>query len=333
MKFATVSAMRRATNCDRLLVAISVTTLILVGAPSSRAQTTSAQDFQAGRILLQNTSTTSVGAPSYAGNPVLGPVLEYFDNWFVRVDRAQAEQPHWITPLITVTPRLEEEIRYDQSFQAMQHGANLTNYGSGKGVELIPWDTIEVILGIPNYESHEFPGKAGVANRGTDDFGDWTALIKYRILTANEENGNYILTAFMGFSAPTGTDHNSTGHGQFTPTIAFGKGWGDFDFQSTVGVTFPSGGLDRLGMPVAWNTAFQYHLYHYFWPEVEANYTWFPDGEHTGKNQLYLTPGLILGRFPLFWRVRAVVGAGFQVAVTKYSGYHNAWVITARLPF
>jgi hypothetical protein len=253
--------------------------------------------------------------------------------WFDMATRTQAEQPRWMTPLVTVTPRLEQELRYDQSFQSMQHGAMLTNYGSGKGIEIIPWETVEVILGIPNYESHEQPGKAGAKTRGSDDFGDWTALIKYRILSANEEHGNYILTAFMGFSAPTGTAGNSTGHAVFTPTIAGGKGWGDFDIQSTASVALPNGGSDRLGEPVAWNTAFQYHLLTYFWPEVETNYTWYPDGEHTGKNQLFITPGLLLGRFPIWQRVKFNVGAGFQVAVTKYNMYHNAWVLTGRMTF
>ena len=261
------------------------------------------------------------------------PVADYFIDWFPRVTEIQSQQPHWITPLVTVTPRLEEELRYDQSFQAMQHGETTTNFGSGKGLELIPWYNTEVILGIPNYEAHEYPGAAGVKNRGTDDFADWTALVKYRILSANEENGNYILTAFMGFSAPTGTSGNTARHFEFTPTIAFGKGWGDFDFQSTVGVTFPNGGSKRIGTPVAWNTAFQYRLFKYFWPEVETNYTWFSSGEHEGKSQLFLTPGLIIGRLPIWERVGVTFGAGFQVAVTKYNMYHNAWVLTARIPF
>ena len=34
-------------------------------------------------------------------------------------------------------------------------------------------------------------------------------MAKYRLLSANEENGNYFVTAFMGFSAPTGDDGNS----------------------------------------------------------------------------------------------------------------------------
>jgi hypothetical protein len=34
-------------------------------------------------------------------------------NWFSLVSQTQAEQPHWITPLATTTPRLEQEFRYD----------------------------------------------------------------------------------------------------------------------------------------------------------------------------------------------------------------------------
>lgn len=44
------------------------------------------------------------GAPSASGGG-------YFADWFARVDKTQAEQPHWITPVATTTPRLEEEYR------------------------------------------------------------------------------------------------------------------------------------------------------------------------------------------------------------------------------
>ncbi|WP_304827717.1 hypothetical protein [Candidatus Binatus sp.] len=270
---------------------------------------------------------------SVGGGFLLDSIQAYFENWFVRSDQAKAEQPHWITPLVTVTPRLEQELRYDQIFQARQHGETLINFGGSKGLELIPTQNTEIILGIPPYLSHQLPGKAGASNRGTDDFGDWTALVKYRLLSANEENGNYIVSVFMGFLAPTGAEHNSQGHAIFTPTIAFGKGWGNFDFQSTVSASFPNGGLDRLGMPVAYNTAFQYHMLKYLWPECEVNYTWFPDGDHAGKNEVFLTPGIVAGRIPLYDRLVLVAGAGFQVAVSKFERYHNAWVITARIPF
>src|SRR5262249_30660942 len=64
----------------------------------------------------------------------------------------------------------------------------------------------------------------------------------------------------------------------------------------------------------------------YFWPELEFNYTWFTLGENTGKNQLFITPGLIIGRIPIHGRVGLTFGAGYQVAVTHHPAYNNAVV-------
>jgi hypothetical protein len=141
------------------------------------------------------------------------------------------------------------------------------------------------------------------------------------------------VTAFIGFSAPTGDDGNSKGHGVFTPTIAFGKGLGNFDVQSTAGISLPDGGLQRLGMPVAWNTAFQYRLFKLFWPEFEVNYTWWPNGQREGQSQVFLTPGLVIGRIPIHHRVGLTLGAGYQVAVTNHPAYNHSAVFSARLPF
>jgi len=270
-------------------------------------------------------------APASAQTSFGQDIVDYFVNWFPRVTRIQSEQPHWVTPLTTVTPRLEEELRYDQYWQANKLGAATDNYGGGKGLELIPFQNTEVILGIPAWIAHT--GHIVKKPEATDGWADETFLVKYRILSANEENGNYILTAFMGFSAPTGDDDNSMGHATFTPTIAGGKGFGDFDVQSTCGVTFPNGGEDRLGWPLAWNTAFQYHVLKYFWPEFETNYTWFAQGKRTGQSQLFLTPGILLGRIPIHERVGLTIGAGFQVAVTTHPAYNNAVVLSARIPF
>ncbi|HKH80115.1 MAG TPA: hypothetical protein VKA03_00600 [Methylovirgula sp.] len=71
--------------------------------------------------------------PLFAG-PTDNPIEDYFLHWCDRVHEAQATQPHWMTPLATVTPRLEEEIRYDQSFQQLGNGAEVTNFDSGKGL-------------------------------------------------------------------------------------------------------------------------------------------------------------------------------------------------------
>ncbi len=262
-------------------------------------------------------------------------IVAYFTNWFPRVTQIQSEQPHWITPLVTVTPRLEEEVRYDQLWQANPHGVATDNFGAGKGLELIPFQNTEVILGVPAWIAHNghILHSTPTKEVPTDGWADETFLVKYRLLSANEKNGNYILTAFMGFSAPTGINGNSAGHALFTPTIAGGKGFGDFDVQTTVGVTFSNGGEDRLGWPLAWNTAFQYRICKYFWPEFETNYTWFSKGERTGQSQLFLTPGLLIGRIPIHERVGVTIGAGYQVAVTRHPSYHNAVILSARIPF
>jgi hypothetical protein len=59
-------------------------------------------------------------------------------------------------------------------------------------------------------------------------------------LSANEENGNYVLTGFLAFSAPVGSRAFTTNNFAKTPTVA-GKGWGNFDMQLTFSSTFPTG--------------------------------------------------------------------------------------------
>jgi hypothetical protein len=262
-------------------------------------------------------------------------IQQYFIDWFPRVTRIQSEQPHWVTPLVTVTPRLEEEYRYDQLWQANPHGVATDNFGANKGLELIPFQNTEIILGVPAWIAHNGRIQHSTPKHEvpTDGWADETFLIKYRLLSANEEKGNYIVTAFLGISAPTGDDGNSAGHALFTPTIAAGKGFGNFDVQSTLGVTFPNGGEDRLGWPLAWNTAFQYRVFKYFWPEVETNYTWFAQGRRTGQSQLFLTPGFLIGRIPVHDRVGITIGVGYQVAVTREPAYNHAVVLSARVPF
>jgi hypothetical protein len=311
-------------------VAALLTALLLPFAARAHAQTAASTPPSAVPAAAMN----APAPPAWASSP-LAPVIEYFADWFPRVTRIQSEQPHWVTPLVTVTPRLEEEYRYDQLWQAQQYGNAIDNFGGSKGLELIPFQNTEIILGVPGWIAHN--GKlhhhTKKSKPASDGWADETFLVKYRLLSANEEQGNYILTAFFGFSAPTGDDDNSNGHFIFTPSIAGGKGFGNFDVQSTLGMSFPNGGLDRLGMPMAWNTAFQYHIWRFFWPEFETNYTWWPDGTRAGLNQLFLTPGLLIGRIPIHDRVGLTMGAGFQVAVTHQPQYNHAAVLSMRIPF
>ena len=149
--------------------------------------------------------------------------------------------------------------------------------------------------------------------KGTaEGWGDWPVfLAKYRFLSANEHTGNYIVTGFFQMSDPLGTPGKISNNVLTAqPTLAVGKGWGDFDVQSTVSVQVPVAALSskgntpelnmkNFGDPILWNTAFQYHFMQYFWPELEVNYVYWPNGEHSGLSQVLLTPGIILGRFKI----------------------------------
>lgn len=264
-------------------------------------------------------------------------VATFFDDWMATVEQAQASQPHWMTPLVTVTPRLEQEVRYDQYWETRGNGSTLDIFDSGKGLEFIPTDTNEVLINPPAYQ---YKGHTATPANGWLD--DQFLVIKQRLLSANEENGNYIVTAFLGFTAPSGNSTFTNHAWIVTPTLAAGKGWGDFDIQATVGVAIPFKDQSTLGTSIASNIAFQYHLLKYFWPEFEINDTYWANGkERGGKDQVLLTPGIILGRFELYKRIKFIIGGGRQWAVApKYANtseqtptYNRAWILTARMTF
>ena len=250
----------------------------------------------------------------------------FLDDYFRRVAEQQAEQPHWVTPVATVTPRLEQEIRYDIFWQGHANGTTTENYGGSKGLELIPAKNVEVIIGIPPYLVHNEP-------KVKDGWGDETFLVKYRFLSRNEEKGNYILTAFLGASIPTGTYKNGALHAVITPTLAFGKGWGNFDIVTTAGIQLPTADSQKLGQPVIWNLTGQYRVLRKIWPELEMNSTFYHDGPNGGKQQIFLTPGIVFGKFPIWRRLGATVGTGVQIAATHFHTYNHGWILTTRFPF
>lgn len=264
-----------------------------------------------------------------------GAVGDYFDNWFARVKEAQDSQPHWMTPLATVTPRLEEEFRYDQYWERAGNGASIDMFDSGKGLELIPTTTNEVLINLPTYEDRYYKKPA-------QGWGDWPFLtVKQRLLSSPEDQGNYIVSAFLGVQAPSGNVAYTNHSWLITPTIAGGMGWGDFDIQATTGVSIPLRETSVIGYAIASNVAFQYHWAQYFWPEFEVNNTYWSGGQRDGKDQMFLTPGLILGRFEVAEHARLIIGAGYQFAVSPVKTtepvltptYDHSWLLSARVAF
>ncbi len=267
--------------------------------------------------------------------PAYAEETSFFSNWLANVSSTQEEQPHWMTPLVTVTPRLEQEYRFDYSHSDVpkpKAGTTLDSYGGGKGLEFIPSENTEIIVGVPAYQVKDVPNKPSVSG-----VADENLLLKYRLLSANEEHGNYIVTAFLGTSLQTGGNAFTTNHTLLTPTIAGGKGWGDrqsgFDIQSTLGMAVPSGGVGTLGRPLTWNTALQGHVGK-FWPEIETSYTHWYDGALAGKSQMMITYGATIGRFEIKDRIKAIVGVGYQIVQgTQVVNLNHATLATMRITF
>jgi hypothetical protein len=306
---------------------------VQLGAP---AQPQTQLEAQAQPQALPSAAVGS-GASAAAEPNSSGPIEDYFADWFDRVEAAQASQPHWMTPLVTVTPRLEQEVRYDQYWESRGNGSTLDIFDSGKGLELIPTDTNEVLINPPAYQ---FKGNTATSANGWLD--DQFLVVKQRLLSANEDNGNYIVTAFLGITAASGNSAFTNHTWVVTPTIAAGKGWGDFDIQATTGVAFPFKNQSTFGTSIATNVTFQYHFMQYFWPEFEFNNTYWANGqERGGKDQVFLTPGIILGRFEIYKRIKMSIGGGYQVAVSpkwvdtteQTPQYKHAWLLSARVTF
>lgn len=251
---------------------------------------------------------------------------DFLRDWFLMANSTQSEQPHWITPVVTITPRLEQEFRFDMFRQSQPDNTIQDNFGGSKGLEIIPERHIELLVNLPPYVTH---------NGGSvpDGYGDVSFLAKLRMASANEDNGNYIVTFFFGGSVPTGSYTNGTRAGTLSPTFAAGKGWGNFDVETNFGAVLPTSRTSIVGRQIIWSSTLQYRLWRRIWPEVETNATFYSDGTYDGKTQNFVTPGFVLGKF-LFWhRVGLTVGTGVQIATTRFFTYNHRWILSVRFPF
>lgn len=168
----------------------------------------------------------------------------FVSSWLDMVARNQAEQPHWQTPLVTTTPQLEQELRLDFYSHELESGEHLSDYGAGKGIEFIPADNLEMFIGVPPYETKS--SNAGAAP--SSGWGDWTAFVlKYRFASANENQGNFVVSGLLQLTAPSGAAGFSNRFYVVQPSFAFGKGWGNLNFQATLGAQFPA------GVPMRWS--------------------------------------------------------------------------------
>ncbi len=275
----------------------------------------------------QSLQTSAAPTSTAATSPSPG---NFFERWQARVTRIQSQQPRWMVPAVSAYPMLIQVMRADFTRQISPTGARTWNLDASRGLNLIPFNRTEFDILLPPYLEH--------SDKTLDGFGDMSFQGKYRILSANEKHGNYLLSAQLVGVIPTGSHKNGATDASINPTVNGGKGWGRFDVIANLGATLPTGNAATIGRTLTTGTVAQYHVGKYLWPELEINSTRFYGSARDGKIQTFLTPGLVVGKFafnPHNPRARSgfVGGFGFQTAATTYHTYNHSLVFTGRYIF
>lgn len=254
----------------------------------------------------------------------------FFQKWEARTTQTQSKQPSWAVPLFAPYPMLIQVFRFDAMRQITPARTSTWNYEAGRGLNLIPGFNSEFDIYNPPYLQHN--------SKAADGFGDVAFLYKYRIVSGNRQHGDYALSMQLVASIPTGDHSNGSTHASLSPTLLAGKGFGRFDVVSSLGGTLPTGDTVKLGRSIAWNTTVQYHMGKYLWPEMETNTTYFVGGKNDGKSQNFITPGLTTSQFKFHpdderSRTGLAVGAGMQIASSRFHAYNHQLILTARFLF
>jgi len=246
--------------------------------------------------------------------------------WTRIAEKARASQPHFVAPIVTTHVMLVQQFRYDMSWQRDPTGGTITaNYGDSRGIEIIPSTRLEVGIFPPSYIVHQ----SGVR----DGFSDFSYQVKFRAFSGTEGKGDYFVGFFFGGSIPTGNVPNGLGHAVLAPTFAAAKGLGPWDIQSTIGATLPTSGTNVVGRALVFNTEVDYRIKGKIWPMFEQNSIFWVDGPLSGKREVFLTPGLVVGAFPLTGRLNVGFGIGIQIAVSSFHQYDHRWIFSIRFPF
>jgi hypothetical protein len=258
------------------------------------------------------------------------PAQSFWGNWEQRASATQAKQPAWPPPLVTTYVGLIQVYRADFIRQTASNLSTTWNLDGGKGLNLVPFANTEIDFNLPGYFDHSAPAVLNGA-------GDMSFVLKYRMLTGNAQHGSFDISAFLVGNIATGSHKNGSTDASVGPNFGVGKGYKWIDFQSTFGGTLPVMDTAKLGRTTASNTAIQAHVHKYFWPETEINATWFRGGPNTGKHMAFVTPGMLftkkIHQEEPKSRLLVCVGAGEQIAISKFHTYNHEIAVTSRLVF
>jgi hypothetical protein len=254
----------------------------------------------------------------------------FFSSWENRVRDTSSKQPSWAVPLVAPTSGLVQLVRFDGVRQITPTLTTTWNIDNSKGFDFIPFAKTEFDINLPPLVEHNNP-------KVVDGAGDFSMVAKYRPFAGSAEHHNYSTSFQLAFTVPTGSYKDGTAVSTITPTLVGGKGYKRFDVQSSIGAILPTSSVPSIGRTLQWNTVAQYQVAKYFWPELEVNASYFHLGPNDGKNQTFLTPGVMVSKIKLTRdprsRLALVLGTGMQFATSTYHAYNHGLVITSRVVF
>jgi hypothetical protein len=288
-------------------------------------------------------STASVAsAQSALGSPVVSgpasteparssfPPQQSFEARFLAHNyKMTALQPTWPTPLAETDPRLTQYYRFAFSNQYTSAGTQTVNYGNARGGGIVAWNRFEFDFLPPTYIQHN--------STAADGFGDSTVFLKARIVSANAEHGNYILTASGSHTFATGSAKNGALTDCWLAQLAGGIGLTKrIDVESALNGSLPTGKIATQGRTIGWNALAQAHLTPHTWLELENNATFYFAGSHDGKMQNFLTPAAFYIYKRKEWMPThpyLVFCGGMQIATSSFHTYNHNTIAEMRVLF
>ncbi len=134
---------------DAHLFSIATPSLSLCGQPADECSPDSAAvPPQQGSSQSGSSQSNAGGSNSYQN--------DWVHSWLRKVDQVRANQPHFVSPIVTTHVLLVQQFRYDMSWQQDPTGGTVTsNYGAGRGLEIIPTTRLEVGIFPPSYFVHQ----------------------------------------------------------------------------------------------------------------------------------------------------------------------------------
>jgi hypothetical protein len=240
-------------------------------------------------------------------------------------------QPTWMSPLIQPDSRLGQSLRLSFSNSYTSASTRTANYGNWHTLSLPQGDRVQLNLMAPPYIQNNSPTLK-------DGFGDPMAEVKYRIVSGDASHGNFVVTAMLAETWPTGSYKNGAPTAVYYPTLAAGKMWGRFDVQSTLGGMMPTGKIAAQGRQIAWNTTAQVLVGERLWADLEDNATYNigGPGNGRGKSENFVTPAAFYVVRRDKWAPTHMIfalGGGMQIATSAFHPYNHNLIPELRVLF